>query len=161
MGTSSKSPPVHYHADGDVLSPTLGILAFKSSPNFEAKGSAAGTNKYKVTIVASDEAGNRSTKNATVNVTNVNEDGSITLSTVQPQVGRADNGYSQRPGRRSRHAHVDLDCWQRAAHGTVDGATKATFTPTNGDTGGTLTVTVSYEDAEGGADDDATIQPIG
>ena len=64
-----------------------GILAFKSAPDFEAKGSAAGTNKYKVTIVASDQAGNRSTKNATVNVTNVNEPGSIELSTVQPQVG--------------------------------------------------------------------------
>ena len=73
-------------ADGDAFKiSNSGLLAFKKAPDFEAKASAAGTNDYKVTIVASDEAGNRNTKGVKVRVTNVNEPGKIKISTVQPQ----------------------------------------------------------------------------
>ena len=90
---------------------STGTLAFKSNPNFEAKGSAAGDNTYKVTIVATDIAGNRSTKSATIEVKNVNEGGTIKLSTVQPQARCADKGHAQRPGRRSRPVpRMGLEC---------------------------------------------------
>ena len=115
------------NADGE----STGLLAFKSAPDFEAKGSAAGTTKYKVTIVASDQAGNRSTKNATVNVTNVNEDGSIKLSTVQPQAGVPITATLNDPD-----GVVGTPDWTWSVDGTVvDSATKATFKPADGATG--------------------------
>ena len=103
-------------ADGDKFKiSNSGLLAFKSKPDFEAKGSAAGTNDYKVTIVASDEAGNRNTKGVKVTVTNVDEPGMIKISTVQPQVNVPLMATLERPGRRSRQDHLDLDSWQRCA----------------------------------------------
>ena len=134
-------------ADGDKFTISGGTLAFDKAPDFEAKGSAAGTNKYKVTIVASDQAGNRSTKSATVNVTNVNEDGSIKLSTVQPQVGVPITATLTDP---DGIVGTPTWTWNQGAGGVVAGANKATFTPTTGD--GTLVVTVSYQDGEVGAD---------
>ena len=134
------------NADGD----STGTLAFKKAPDFEAKGSAAGTNKYKVTIVASDEAGNRSTENATVNVTDVNEPGSIKLSTVQPQVGVPVTATLSDPD-----GVVGTPTWTWSqGGGPVSGATKATFTPTAD--GVTLAVTVSYDDALTDPEDDGS-----
>ena len=64
-----------------------GLLSLKSAPDYEAKGSAAGDNDYKVTVVASDPDGLRDTANVTVMITNENEAGTIRFSTLQPQVG--------------------------------------------------------------------------
>jgi hypothetical protein len=50
-----------------------GALSFLSSPNFEAPGSAAGTNAYTVRVRASDAAGNSAVQTVTVNVTDVDE----------------------------------------------------------------------------------------
>ena len=135
-------------ADGDKFTIVNGLLAFDKAPNFEAKGSAAGNNKYKVTIVASDEAGNRSTKNATVNVTDVNETGSIKLSTVQPQVGVPITATLSDPD-----GVVGTPAWTWTQTGDTSSATgdKASFTPT--DTG-TLAVTVSYDDGLTDPEDD-------
>ncbi len=55
------------------LNTTTGALSFKTSPNFEAPGSAAGSNSYTVKIRAIDTAGNSAGQTVTVNVTDVNE----------------------------------------------------------------------------------------
>ncbi|WP_240867400.1 cadherin domain-containing protein, partial [Cylindrospermopsis raciborskii] len=72
---------------GDILNYTLSgadatkfnfntitrALSFKTPPNFEAPGSAAGTNTYSLTITATDVRGLNATQTVTVNVTGINE----------------------------------------------------------------------------------------
>ena len=64
-----------------------GLLTFDASPNYEMPGDADGDNVYEVTVGATDNDGNRGTKDIEVKVTNLNEDGTVTMSAVQPRVG--------------------------------------------------------------------------
>ena len=91
--------------DGDVDPPTLtlsgadsgkftftngsgsGTLAFETEPNFESPGDANRDNAYEVTVVATDNNGQTASRDVTVRVTNVEEEGTVTLSSVQPRVG--------------------------------------------------------------------------
>ena len=69
-----------------------GVLRFKSSPDFEDPQGGVGNNsiRYEVTVQASDGgADTTATEQVTIEVTNVDEDGTVTLSTLQPQVDRA------------------------------------------------------------------------
>ncbi len=50
-----------------------GVLTLKAAKDYETPGSAAGTNAYVVKLKATDDAGNFSIQDVTVNVTNVNE----------------------------------------------------------------------------------------
>ena len=67
-----------------------GALSFKTAPNFESPGSAAGTNAYNVQVRATDASGLSDTKSVTVNVTNANEapvfaSATETITTVENQ----------------------------------------------------------------------------
>ena len=64
-----------------------GELRFKASPNFEAPADAGHNNVYNVTVVVTDSRGNTATRDVVVTVTNVEEAGTVTLSTVQPEDG--------------------------------------------------------------------------
>ncbi|MFY7980717.1 MAG: cadherin repeat domain-containing protein, partial [Limnohabitans sp.] len=55
------------------LNPATGALTFRSSPDFEAPGSAAGSNTYSVKVKALDAAGNSAVQTITVNVSDLNE----------------------------------------------------------------------------------------
>ena len=60
--------------DIEATDQNAGALTFKAAPNFEAMGSAAGDNAYRITVTATSGAGNRklaATQDITVNVTNV------------------------------------------------------------------------------------------
>ena len=46
-----------------------------------------GNNVYEVTVVVTDSKGNTDEQEVTVKVTNMEEDGMVTLSTLQPRVG--------------------------------------------------------------------------
>ena len=48
---------------------------------------AGRNNVYNITVTATDSDGQTDRKNVTVNVTNVQEEGTVTLSTLQPRVG--------------------------------------------------------------------------
>ena len=64
-----------------------GVLRFESSPDFEEAG---GNNTYEITIRASDGGmDTTATKAVTIEVTNVEEPGTVMLSNLQPQVGVA------------------------------------------------------------------------
>ena len=69
-----------------VLS-SSGVLTFVAVPNFESPGDANGDNAYEVSVVATDGDDQTSRRDVTVTVTNVNEDGVVTLSAVQPRIG--------------------------------------------------------------------------
>ena len=73
-------------SDSDDFSFTDGVLRFDSPPNFEDPDDAGGNNTYEVIVEARD-ALDTATQDVTVNVTNVDEAGRLTLSSQQPQVG--------------------------------------------------------------------------
>ena len=58
-----------------------------TSPDYEMPGDADKDNTYELTVGAKDADGIRGTRDVEVKVTNVNEDGTVTLSAVQPRVG--------------------------------------------------------------------------
>ena len=72
--------------DAAAFSIEGGVLTFKKPPNFEVPGDADKNNIYSVDVVASDGA-NSSKKNVMVEVTDVEEAGTITLSALKPQSG--------------------------------------------------------------------------
>ena len=61
--------------------------ASQTGPNFESPGDANMDNAYEVTVVATDNNGQTASRDVTVRVTNVEEDGTVTLSSVQLRVG--------------------------------------------------------------------------
>ena len=134
-------------------------LNFEASPDFESPGDADADNVYEVTVVVTDSGANTASRDVTVKVTNVDEDGMVTLSTLQPEAKISVTASLTDP---------DGDItglkwqWSRAdsAQGTfedIEGATSATYTPiqgVDGDVGadGTsgrmfLRATATYSDA--------------
>ena len=93
------------------------------------------------------------THRVTVNVTNVDEAGSIMLSTLQPQVGvqvTAELRDPDGPTDATTGLFSGTPTWQWYRGATeIPGATAANFTPSSGDVGFLLQVEVSYEDDEG------------
>ena len=66
-----------------------GGLMFKAQPDYETPGDANKDNVYEVTVQAKDGVGNIGMETVKVTVTNVEEDGTVTLSHLQPRVGVA------------------------------------------------------------------------
>ena len=139
-----------------------GVLTFKSSPDFEnpSGGGANGIdNTYVVTVQASD-GGEDTTASEEVNieVTNVEEPGTVMLSTLQPQVGVAITATLTDPD----NATAGTVTWQwyrgnSEIVGATDGAgaLMSSYTPTTGDVGSVLRATAMYDDGE---DEDKTAQ---
>ena len=132
-------------ADASLFTLTGGTLTFNDPPNFEAPGDADEDNTYELTVGARDADGNRGTRDIEVKVTNVNEDGTVTLSAVQPRVGVAVTA-----------SLTDIDgavsgvTWQWSDGSTdIEDATSDTYTPTADDVGDTLTATAMYTDPQG------------
>ena len=63
-------------------------LTFKNSPNFESPTDANQDNAYKVTIIATDKKSLIGTRDVTVTVRNLDEVGTVSLSTIQPGIGQ-------------------------------------------------------------------------
>ena len=116
---------------------TNGQLTFKGpdSPNYEAPGDANKDNVYEVTVEATDAVGNTGTKDVKVTVTNVEEDGTVTISQRQPRVGVAITASV---------ADLDGDVsgvtwqWSRSTNQSsnftdIAKATSATYKPVEGD----------------------------
>ena len=62
-------------------------LAFKANPDYESPGDSGANNVYEVTVVVTDTESNTDELAVMVKVTNIEEDGAITFSTLQPRVG--------------------------------------------------------------------------
>ena len=144
-------------ADADVFSiDDEGVLTFKAVPNFEAPKDAGKDNVYNITVVATDSDGQTDEMDVTVTVTNVEEDGTVTLSTLQPRVGTALTATL-----------TDIDgavsdvkwMWAKSAdrageYVDIEGATAASYTPVMADvvadgTNYYLRATARYTDPEG------------
>ena len=140
-------------AGGDMedFSIENGVLRFKSSPDFESPGNDSNT--YEVTVQASDGGqGTTATEVVTIEVTNVDEDGTVTLSTLQPQVGVEIMATLDDPD----NVTANTDSWQwYRGNSEIVGATQASYAPTAGDVGSILRATAMYDDGE---DEDKTAQ---
>ena len=123
---------------------TTGQLRTKAPLDYETKFS------YTLTVTATDPSTDSDTITVTITVTNAEEAGTITLSSVQPQVDTPVTAALADP---------DGDVsgvtwrWERSADNTawtvIGGATAASYTPVVGDVSNFLRVTASYTDEEG------------
>ena len=131
-----------------------GVLRFRASPDFEngKGGGPAGTsNTYTVEVLATDETMQVGREVVTVKVTNVNEDGTVTLSARRPQTDTAFTAAVTDPD-----GDVADKKWQwskasskNGSYGDIEDANSELYTPKDADAGSYLRATVTYEDAEG------------
>ena len=137
-------------ADEDLFTIEGGVLAFKKSPDYEnpnskSTGTLADRNVYNVTIEATGGS-----HTVVVNVTNVDEDGKVTLTKPQPQVGRGlvaeledpDGGQTDEKWQWARSE--DGETWT-----DIEGATSQSRSPMADDGGMHLRATVNYADSFG------------
>ena len=126
------------------------MLTFQDQPDYEKPGDADGDNVYEITVRATDGDSRTGTRDVTVEVTNFDETGVVTLSPTQHRVGvpitatlKDDDGG------------VYGEMWQWSIRsGDISGANSATYKPKAGDIGGMLTAMVTYRDAGGGDEND-------
>ena len=126
-----------------------GRLSFPTPPNFEDAQDDGADNTYNVTIRASDGT-NTGIYDLTVRVTNVDEAGTLTPSSTQPQSGTALTATLTDPD----VARATTWKWERStsrARGwaTIATATSDSYTPVDGDVDYYLRVTASYTDGHG------------
>ena len=113
--------------------------------DYEAKSS------YSVTVTADDSNGGTATKAVTITLNNVEEGGTVTLSTYQPSaraqitatVTDLDGGVTNTTWQWSKSDS------QSGNYTNIGGATSANYTPPDGDVGKFLKATASYDDDQG------------
>ena len=109
------------------------------------------TPSYTVDVNAADPSGEADSITVTITVTNVDEAGTVTLSSVQPVVGQPLRATMTDPDYISGS---ETWSWARSPNGTtswtpIGGETLATYTPVVDDVGDYLRATASYTDGEG------------
>ena len=117
-------------------------------------------NTYTVTVKATDPSGDSDTVEVTINVNNLDEDGTVTLSWTKPQVGTEITATLTDPDNVSGNPTWQ---WSRSSSrsGTytdISDATSATYTPEAGsskDQGKYLRAMASYTDGKGSDQDTA------
>ena len=143
-------------------------LAFKANPDFESPGDSGGDNVYEVTLVVTDSKGNSDEQDVTVKVTNIEEDGEITFSTLQPRVGfpvaatltdpdivTADSvSWQWYRGTPSLGTLTDECAQTTAGDCAIKGAASDTYTPIADDVAVTLSAVALYTD---GSPNDPTV----
>ena len=135
---------------GDFTISDGGDLSFVAQPDFDAPADSNRNNAYVVTVVASDGA-KTSTRSVTVTVTDVEELGTVTLSSPQPMVDVTLTATLSDPD--GRLANIEWR-WQLQEGGTgqwanISGANSSSFRPRASDVGDKLRVSVDYDDKRG------------
>ena len=150
---------------GNQTDGTPGVLTFKAAggPNYEMPADANGDNVYMVTVVVTDAGKGKlsAERDVVVTVTNVDEMGTVTLSSVQPKMGIALTATLTDPD--GVVADSVKWTWHNVAATSVEDATNGnaismatsdTYTPKMSDLAeapGTLSAKASYTDGEGAA----------
>ena len=135
---------------GDFRISSAGVLTFRTTPNYEAPADANTDNTYMVTVEANDGT-NTAMKAVTINVTNVDEDGTVGLSTQRPRVGTAiaatltdaDGGVTGTTWQWAKATAMD------GTYSDIAGATSDSYTPVAGDANMYLRATAMYTDGHG------------
>ena len=147
---------------GDFSISSAGVLTFNATPDYENPVDDDTDNTYEVTVEASDAGSLKSTREITVTVTNVDEDGTISLTARQPKVGvdltasLTDPDGTPGPSPPITVTEITPRSWQWArstsASGpwtVISGQATASYAPAMGDVGSYLRVTARYDDGEG------------
>ncbi|MCY4529930.1 MAG: cadherin domain-containing protein [Chloroflexi bacterium] len=137
---------------GDLaIDASTGVLTFAEVPDYEMAVDANENNVYEVTVVATDADGIATYEAVTVNVTNVDEAGSVTLDKVAPYPGIVLTATQADPD-----GSITSAAWQwsksRSRSGSftdIEDAEAATYSPTSRDEDCYLRATVTYNDGEG------------
>ena len=131
----------------DPVSPNI----FPKPPDYESASDTNQDNAYSVTVTASTAGSSTEvTKGVTVTVTDVDDAGTLALSSTRPKLGvELIATLSDADG----VVGTPVYAWERSirpnAWAVIDGATSSTYTPTAADTGTFLRATVTYEDGHG------------
>ena len=157
--TNIGSPLTATDVDGDTLTYSLGgtnaasfaivaasgQLQTKAALNYEAKRS------YRVTVRATDASNASATIAVTINVTNVEEAGAVTLSSSQAWVGTALTATLADPDGSVSSAtwQWERSATQNGSYAAISGATSSTYTPVAGDVSKYLRAKVTYTDGHG------------
>ena len=128
----------------DIVS-TTGQLRTKAALDHET------TDSYSVTVTVRDTADERNNITVSINVNNLDEPATVTLSSLQPLVAFKFTATLDEPDDVSGSVTW---LWERSPDGasdwtTISGATTAAYTPVAGDVGDYLRATASYTDREG------------
>ena len=130
-----------------------GVVIFEKDPDFENPKDVNQDNAYKFNVVSTDEDGLTGMQAVTVEVTNLDEDGSVRMSTTQPTLGRAVTASVSDPD-----GGINTVSWQWATAGTaagptwtnIDGATSPTYTPRFADEDDPATTTIDESETNPG-----------
>ena len=157
--------PVTWSLSGDdagdfMIDKDDGVLSFKESPNYEMAmggGDLGTSNTYTVTVVATDAGGIVSDEGVTVEVTNVDEAGTVTLDKVGPHPGVALTArLTDIDGGEDANGEWPNEEWQWArsssrngSYVNIEDAETLAYMPTGGDVNYYLRATVEYDDQEG------------
>ena len=131
-------------ASFNIADPAAGQLRANAELDYEAKSS------YEVVVAASDPYGLSDSMTLTINVTNEDDEGAITLSAAQPRVGAnlsarlTDQDGDIRQLVWEWHTSTDQVIWA-----PISGAASDSYTPVADDVGSYLRVTARYDDGEG------------
>ena len=111
--------------DAGLFSIEGGVLEFKKSPDFEDAKDDGGDNMHSVTVQATDSTNKVGTKKVSVEVTNVEELGKVTLSALRPQSSVM---LTATPHPVTLTAAYQALTWQWAKAGSRNGAYAVTST---------------------------------
>ncbi len=151
--TDPERDPIQWTVDSAAFTISDGVLHFRTPPDYEAGDS------YPVTVIASDGEFTDELP-VTVSVTNEDEAGSLTLSSVQPQVDTALTATLTDPD-----GLVSTDwVWERSQDNKqtwepVKGTPAASYTPETDDVRAYLRVTVTYTDGAGASEPVPVVSP--
>ena len=119
-----------------------GELRFRLEPDFESPSDAGGNNVYNLSVHIFDGA-NMPSLNVTVTVQNVDEPGSIALSSIQPQVGAPLTASLSDPDGRLLALVWQWQSFDNGVWSDITGTTSARYTPVATDVGKSLRVTAA------------------
>ena len=144
---SIDSPPGALRFALDAVAPRI----FSEPPDFEAPVDGDAANTYELTLLARAGSSVTDTHTFTVTVTDVDEEGALSLSSTRPALGAALRAVLSDPD--GVTAGTALWQWERStgrnSWAVIDGAAAASYTPVAADTNTFLRVTATYEDEHG------------
>ena len=133
---------------GDFENGNTGNLTFKTPPNYENRSDSDADNNYQVTVNASDGS-LTATLSVTVTVNNINEAGTLTLSSPQPQAGTELAAELNDPDNGVTNIGWSWERSQNRTDWTSLSATTDRYTPAAADVGYYLRASVVYDDVHG------------
>ena len=130
-------------ADSFDIVASSGQLQTKGLLDYEAE-----KNSYTVVVTATDPSGAADTIEVTITVENVDEPGTVKLSSVQPQVGTALTAELTDPDGTTSNV-----TWQWTRGDTTNVGSSNSYTPVAADVGMHLHATANYTDPQGSGKD--------